>query len=381
MAHGTYYVPHSTRWPIVGSIGMFTLMIGAATLLNGAGAGSWFMIAGAAILVFMMFGWLGTVIRESESGVYSNQVDSSFRQGMVWFIFSEVMFFAAFFGALFYARLFAVPWLGGEGTGAMTNELLYPGYSATWPTGGPEQLGGEFRTIPAFDIPLLNTLLLLSSGFTITMAHWALKKMQRAALVLWMLATIALGAVFLYFQATEYIHAYKDLGLTLGSGIYGSTFFMLTGFHGLHVIIGALTLPMMGQTASSKLVAAAQLLQADLAMARSESLAHPDDLRLVVFDTSEHAYRIASASTPATPITEEATGKPYRVRFGEGRAQPLGGVTISNLSVGGDDQLGFEAWGNLDQTTDATITLALEGRTIDVSVDPDTGEATVGSVQ
>jgi len=242
MAQGTYYVPHTAKWPIVGSIGLFTLMVGAANWLNTNPAGPWIFAIGAGIVILMMFGWFAEVIKESEAGLYSDAVDASFRQGMIWFIFSEVMFFAAFFGALFYARVLSVPWIGGEGTGAMTNLLLYPDYEATWPTHGPAELGGDFQTIPGFGLPLINTLILLTSGATLTMAHWALKKAQRTALILWMLATVALGSIFLFIQGYEYIHAYQDLGLTLGSGIYGTTFFMLTGFHGLHVIIGSLIL-------------------------------------------------------------------------------------------------------------------------------------------
>lgn len=245
MAQSSYYVPHQARWPIVGSIGLFTMVAGFANWMNGgntAAIGPWMAAAGAATIILMMFGWFADVIRESERGLYNTRVDGSFRLGMVWFIFSEVMFFGAFFGALFYSRMFAVPWLGGDGTGAMTNELLYPGFQAAWPTNGPTNLGGEFRTIPAFEVPLLNTLILLTSGWTITMAHWALKKMKRRALVGWMLATVALGATFLFLQIEEYMHAYQELGLTLGSGIYGSTFFMLTGFHGLHVTVGSIML-------------------------------------------------------------------------------------------------------------------------------------------
>lgn len=241
-AQGSYYVPHGTRWPIIGSIGLTTLVVGAANWMNGSPAGQWITLAGAVIVLFMMFGWFGDVIRESVAGLYNHQVDTSFRMGMIWFIFSEVMFFAAFFGALFYARQFSVPWLGGEGTGAMTNELLWQGYEAVWPTNGPANVGGDFKTIPAFELPLINTLILLTSGFTVTMAHWALKKMQRQALVWWLAATVALGFLFVYLQMEEYAHAYHELGLTLGSGIYGSTFFMLTGFHGMHVTLGAIML-------------------------------------------------------------------------------------------------------------------------------------------
>ena len=245
MAHhadDSYYVPHATKWPIIGSLGMITLMASAAFWVNNSTIAPWTALIGALVLIYMMFGWFGEVIRESEAGLYNMQVDTSFRMGMMWFIFSEVMFFACFFGVLFYARMFSVPWLGGEGTGAFTNELLWQGYDAVWPTAGPAELGGSFQTIPAFGVPFLNTLILLTSGFTVTMAHHALKKSERGKLVSWLLATVALGFIFVFFQVEEYMLAYQELGLTLGSGIYGSTFFMLTGFHGMHVTLGAIML-------------------------------------------------------------------------------------------------------------------------------------------
>ena len=237
-----YYVPHHSHWPLVGSVGLFSTMIGAATWLNGHAAGYWVMWAGIAILIYMLFGWFGNVISESIKGMYNRQVDVSFRMGMIWFIFSEVMFFAAFFGALWYARMLSVPWLGGEGDGAATHALLWTGFDGAWPTNGPGQVGGSFETIPAWGIPLLNTLLLLTSGITITIAHHALRAGKRGSLLFWLGATVVLGAVFLYYQVYEYMHAYGDLNLTLGSGIYGSTFFMLTGFHGMHVTLGAIML-------------------------------------------------------------------------------------------------------------------------------------------
>ena len=187
----------------------------------------------------MMYGWFGQVIDESEGGYYNDQVDISFRMGMGWFIFSEVMFFAAFFGALFYARVLSLPWLLGEGDGVMTNALIWSAFDETWPSNGPANIGGEFEIIPAWGLPAINTLILLASGVTVTFAHWALKKDNRKGLVLWLLATIALGYGFVYLQAVEYAHAYHELNLTLESGIYGSTFFMLTGFHGFHVTMGA----------------------------------------------------------------------------------------------------------------------------------------------
>ncbi|HYQ71425.1 MAG TPA: cytochrome c oxidase subunit 3 [Gammaproteobacteria bacterium] len=234
---GGYYLPEPSHWPIVGSIGMFLLLFGFASFLHGSSMV--IMLAGAVVIIAMLFGWFGTVINESLAGKYNDQVDTSFRMGMGWFIFSEVMFFAAFFGALFYARMYSVPWLGGSGNNVMTNELLWPGFDAVWPTNGPEAVGGEYTPMGAWGIPAINTLILLSSGVTVTWAHWGLKKGDRTQLILGLMATVALGFLFLGLQAYEYSHAYHELNLTLGSGIYGTTFYMLTGFHGLHVTLGA----------------------------------------------------------------------------------------------------------------------------------------------
>jgi cytochrome c oxidase subunit 3 len=250
MAHNApdanvYFVPSHSKWPFVGSISMLVMMVGVASWLNDANWGRWTFFAGIAMMVFTLFLWFGDVIRESVAGHYNRQVDGSFRMGMIWFIFSEVMFFGAFFGALFYTRNMGLPWLGGEGHGVMTNELLWEGYSAAWPTNGPGDIGGAFQTIPAWGLPLLNTLILLSSGITLTIAHHALKAGNRKQLLIWLGATVVLGCVFLFFQAEEYIHAYRELNLTMGSGIYGSTFFLLTGFHGAHVALGTIMLTVM----------------------------------------------------------------------------------------------------------------------------------------
>ena len=236
-SNGGYYLPEPSHWPIVGSVGMFLLLFGFASFLHGGT--SLTMLAGAVIVIIMLFGWFGTVINESLSGKYNSQVDTSFRMGMGWFIFSEVMFFAAFFGALFYARIYSVPWLGGASNNVMTNELLWPGFEALWPTNGPGAMGGEFTPMGAWGIPAINTLILLSSGVTVTWAHWGLKKADRTQLILGLMATVVLGFVFIGLQAYEYMHAYQDLNLTLSSGMYGTTFYMLTGFHGLHVTLGA----------------------------------------------------------------------------------------------------------------------------------------------
>jgi cytochrome c oxidase subunit 3 len=236
-SNGGYYLPEPSHWPIVGSIGMFLTLGGFAYYLDGGS--SLVMMAGAVVLLIMLFGWFGTVIRESEAGKYNDQVDMSFRWSMGWFIFSEVMFFAAFFGALFYARMYSIPWLGGAGANEMTNELLWPAFDAMWPTNGPGDVGGEFTTMGPWGIPAINTLILLSSGVTVTWAHWGLKMGNRGQLIIGLLATVALGFLFLGLQAYEYIHAYHELNLKLTSGMYGTTFFMLTGFHGLHVTLGA----------------------------------------------------------------------------------------------------------------------------------------------
>jgi cytochrome c oxidase subunit III len=241
-ATGGYYVPHGSKWPIIGSVSLFTMMFGAASWMNEASFGKPLFFAGMAAILLMLFGWFRDVIGESVRGVYKDQEDMSFRMGMVWFIFSEVMFFAAFFGALYYARHFSLPWLGGEGDGFSTNQNLYDGYVSSWPSNGPGDVGGAFKTIGPWGLPLLNTIILLTSGTTLTIAHWALKVNQRFWLVFWMAATVALGCLFLYCQGIEYVHAYHELNLTLESGVYGSTFFMLTGFHGLHVTLGTIML-------------------------------------------------------------------------------------------------------------------------------------------
>jgi cytochrome c oxidase subunit 3 len=242
--HDHYYVPAQSHWPIVGSLGLGAMMIGIANMLHKHPSGMYFFFVGALVIVYMMFGWFRDVIRESYQGLYSPQMDRSFRWGMSWFIFSEVMFFAAFFGALFYARTFSIPWLGGEGARGTTH-LLWPTFEATWPllvSPDPQMFNTPKGVINAWGIPALNTLLLLSSGVTITIAHWGLVRRKRALLILGMMATVALGATFLFFQAYEYHEAYTHYSLTLGSGIYGSTFFMLTGFHGAHVTIGTIML-------------------------------------------------------------------------------------------------------------------------------------------
>jgi cytochrome c oxidase subunit 3 len=241
-AEDRYYVPHDSHWPIVGAAGLLLLMVGVSSWLNESTYGFWVMMTGVAVIVFMIFGWFGDVIRESIAGKYNDQVSISFRQGMFWFIFSEVMFFAAFFGALFYARNMAVPWLGGDSNNFFTNFLLWSGFESSWPTNGPAEMGGEYEAMPPFGLPLINTVILLTSSITITIAHHAIQAGKRTPLIIFLGLTFLLGYVFVFLQAEEYIHAYQEMNLKMTSGIYGSTFFMLTGFHGMHVTIGAIIL-------------------------------------------------------------------------------------------------------------------------------------------
>jgi len=238
---GGYYFAPPSIWPVVGSIALLFMGGGAAMWMNDIQPYGYAGLAvGFGILVYMLFGWFGNVITENEAGLYNEQVDTSFRWSMSWFIFSEVMFFAAFFGALYYARAFSVPWLAD-----FDNAFLWAGYDAKWPTLGPyfeQNPALAFQSMGAWGIPALNTALLLSSGVTITYAHHCLIDGKRSGLIWGLVATIALGAVFLGFQVYEYVHAYSELNLKLSSGVFGSTFFMLTGFHGFHVTLGAIML-------------------------------------------------------------------------------------------------------------------------------------------
>ena len=232
-----YAVPQPMPWPIMGSAALFLMAVGGVFVMNGASGGWVSIAAGLMLLLYMMVRWFGDVIRESEEGKYGRWEDRSFRWGMSWFIFSEVMFFGAFFGALFWERVISVPDLSSLEHQA----LMWPGFTGHWPSAGPG-FTEAFSPMAAWGIPAINTLLLLSSGVTVTIAHWALKEDKRGVLIAFLAFTIALGATFLGLQAFEYGHAYSELNLKLSTGVYGSTFFMLTGFHGFHVTCGALML-------------------------------------------------------------------------------------------------------------------------------------------
>jgi cytochrome c oxidase subunit 3 len=238
-----YYIPSPSRHPIMMAIGLFILILGAAQWVNGHSWAAYMVLAGLAMWLTVMFQWFREAIGESESGLYSDRIDISFRWSMSWFIFSEVMFFAAFFGALYWARVHALPMLGN-----LDHQVLWPDFKAIWPSSGggvtasPAGTVEPFATIGPWPLPTINTALLLTSGVTLTIAHHALIANQRAKTIFWMWLTVALGATFVGVQAYEYMHAYQDLNLKLSSGIFGSTFFMLTGFHGFHVLVGMLML-------------------------------------------------------------------------------------------------------------------------------------------
>lgn len=256
--HGStphYFVPSPSSHPVMASIGLFFVILGASQWINGADWGKWSLAFGMVWWLVTLFRWFSESIAESEGGMYGRKIDMSFRWSMSWFIFSEVMFFGAFFTALWWARAHSLPALG-----SLENALLWPDFKAAWPsivagaTTSPADIiepftamkplvigGGIWASIMG-SLPTVNTALLLSSGVTITIAHHALIEGKRARTIAFMWATVALGVVFLFVQGYEYFHAYTEMNLKLSSGVYGSTFFLLTGFHGFHVFVGMLML-------------------------------------------------------------------------------------------------------------------------------------------
>ena len=238
-----YFIPSPSRHPALVALGFFFIILGASQWINGADWAAYVFFAGLVVWLAVMFQWFRQAIGENQRGLYSDRVDASFRWSMAWFIFSEVMFFGAFFGALYWARVHSVPALG-----SLENQILWPDFKAIWPSAGggitasPTDTVEPFTTMGPFWLPTINTCLLLSSGVTLTIAHHALLANKRAKTIAWMWITVILGATFVGVQAYEYHHAYTELNLKLSSGVYGSTFFMLTGFHGFHVIVGMLML-------------------------------------------------------------------------------------------------------------------------------------------
>ena len=238
----SYYVPGPSYWPIQGSLALFLFALGSVTSMNDYPWGKFVMFTGLALVLHMMWGWFSEVIRESLDGKYSKRIDISFRWSMAWFIFSEVMFFSAFFGSLLYVRWITLPALSTFDQHAFQD--LWGPFSGVWPSAGP--IGSErFAPMAAWGLPALNTLILMVSGLTLTWAHWGIVQGKKTRTVVGLALTVLLGTIFLYCQATEYMHAYSHMNLKLTSGIYGSLFYIMTGFHGLHVTIGAIFLLVM----------------------------------------------------------------------------------------------------------------------------------------
>ncbi|MDO8305663.1 cytochrome c oxidase subunit 3 [Herminiimonas sp.] len=232
-----YFVPGPSRWPVTAGISLLIMMAGASAWVNDIAWGPYLNAAGLIGFLVVLYKWFGEAIGESESGMYNKRIDASFRWSMSWFIFSEIMFFAAFFGALFYARSITMPWLGD-----LDHKMLWPDFAAHWGNVGPAGTVESFATMGPFWVPTINTILLLTSGVTLTISHHAIRENHRGQTAFWLAATILLGAIFMGFQVYEYMHAYSELNLKLTSGVYGSTFFLLTGFHGFHVTLGAIML-------------------------------------------------------------------------------------------------------------------------------------------
>lgn len=238
-----YYVPGPSRHPAMAAVGLFFVILGASQWINGVDWGKWSLAFGLLWWAVVIYQWFSDAITESESGLYGRKIDISFRWSMSWFIFSEVMFFGAFFSALWWVRAHSVPALG-----SLDNAMLWPGFKAVWPsvaagmTASPAGIVEPFQTMGPFWLPTINTALLLSSGVTLTIAHHALRENLRSKTITFMWITVLLGLTFLCVQGYEYSHAYSELNLKLSSGVYGSTFFMLTGFHGFHVFVGMLML-------------------------------------------------------------------------------------------------------------------------------------------
>ena len=244
--HGTtpyYFVPGPSRHPVMSAIGLFFVILGAGQWINGAAWGMYSLVFGLAFWLIVLFQWFSEAVGESEAGLYGRKVDLSYRWSMSWFIFSEVMFFGAFFTALWWARAHSVPALGN-----IENALIWPDFTAVWPsvqagaTASPAGIVEPFQTMGPFWLPTINTALLLTSGVTLTIAHHALQAGNRGKTIAFMWTTVILGAVFLCVQGYEYFYAYSALNLKLSSGIFGSTFYLLTGFHGFHVFVGMLML-------------------------------------------------------------------------------------------------------------------------------------------
>ena len=219
-----YHLVNPSPWPVVGAASAFILAIGAVNWMHG---GNWLIMAlGFALVFYTMFMWWRDVIHEAHAGDHTPVVSLHLRYGMIMFIASEVMFFVAWFWAFFDASLFS-----DEAIQASRVALT----GGTWPPTGT-------KIFDPWHLPLVNTLILLTSGTTVTWAHHALLNNDRQGLKWGLIATVALGTLFTSVQAYEYAHAQFAFSREGEGNIYGSTFFMATGFHGFHVLVGTIFL-------------------------------------------------------------------------------------------------------------------------------------------
>ncbi|WP_374656535.1 cytochrome c oxidase subunit 3 [Phenylobacterium sp.] len=240
MAHGEvkhdYHLLPPSPWPLVGSASATIMALGLVMWMKGlfgVEKSPWLFAAGLAGVLYTMFGWWSDVIKESKAGDHTPVVSIGLRYGMIMFIASEVMFFVAWFWIFFEMALFH-----GHRTLSSIEEVRAAW--ATWPPAGIE-------TVPAWNLPLVNTLTLLLSGTTVTWAHHALQQGDRKGTKIALTLTILLGIMFTAIQAYEYHHILEHkyffgAETQANSGLYGSSFFMATGFHGFHVLIGTIFL-------------------------------------------------------------------------------------------------------------------------------------------
>jgi len=228
-----YHIIDPSPWPFLGSVGALVMALGGVGWMQGLNnnefsllginlANPWLFLIGLTIVLYTMFGWWSDTIKEAHEGHHTRVVSLHLRYGMIMFIASEVMFFAAWFWAFFDASLFA-------GEAAQVDRVAFTG--GIWPPQGIEVLD-------PWHLPLYNTIILLLSGTTVTWAHHALLHNDRSGVVWGLALTVVLGLLFSFVQAYEYMVA----PFSFSGSIYGATFFMATGFHGFHVIIGTIFL-------------------------------------------------------------------------------------------------------------------------------------------
>ncbi|MEC8460634.1 MAG: cytochrome c oxidase subunit 3 [Pseudomonadota bacterium] len=242
-------IPKSA-WPLFSSLALLLFAFGLVSTIQGDDYGKYFLILGSALLIYVAYGWFKQAIRDGQN-MNPKQFELSdrvYRWSMGWFIFSEFCLFATFFVVLFYVRMVTLPWLSGSfeaSASRMTHTLLWPSFEGGWPllsAPDPKQFTAPQLAMVAWGIPMINTFILLLSGMTITIAHGCLIKRKITQAVVYQSVTALLGILFLVLQAWEYLEAYQHLGLKFESAIYGNIFYLLTGFHGCHVLLGTVML-------------------------------------------------------------------------------------------------------------------------------------------